>query len=337
MRPRVAFSYNMGINLANGHNIAVLDLGTQTFRIAVLNVEVSLNRVVRCVTPVLSILRHVRLGEGLSKTGCISENAMKRGLEVLQEFRELIKNIPHLTIAAVGTHVLREAQNAQKFIFEAQKIGFDIHIITPAQEAKLTALGVKYSLPYFFDCIVDLGGGSVEFIKIYSDGTQYVTGAPLGCVSLLNDFPELRPPSQTTSDALVAHVTDMLRDVCASVGDVRRLVVAGGAAAAVAFLALELDEYDASKIRGFKITRDLLTNTWNRLSNPLNQQKLKKTLTDRLDILPAGIFILSHILKILNLDEFIVSDSGLLFGLFVKVILKEHLHVEPSDTAGIYI
>ncbi len=282
-----AFSYNMGINLANGHNIAVLDLGTQTFRMAVLQVEVSSRRIVRCITPVLSILRHVRLGEGLSKTGCISENAMKRGLEVLQEFYDVIQHITRLTVAAVGTQALRQVQNAQRFISEANGIGFDIHIITSAQEAELTALGVKYSLPSLpFDCIVDLGGGSVEFIKIYGDGRQHVTG---------------------------------------------------GAAAAIAFLALELDRYDAIKIRGFKITLDLLTNIWNRLSNPLHQKKLKEMLMDRLDILSAGIFILSHILNILKLDEFIVSDSGLLFGLFIKVILKEHLHVEPSNTAGIYI
>lgn len=326
--------------IADSFNIAVLDIGTQTFRIAVLNVEVSSKRVVRCITPVLSLLRHVRLGDDLNRTGCISENAMKRGLDVLQEFHDVIQHIPKLTVTAVGTHVLRQAQNSRKFISEAQKIDFDIDVISSTQEAELTALGVKYSLPSLSPdcCIVDLGGGSVEFIKIQSDGRRYVTGAPLGCVSLLNAFPELRPPFQTVSDASAAYVINMLREArISSVRGSQPLVVTGGAATTIAFLALELNRYDSIKIRGFKITWDLLTNIWNRLSNPLHQKKLKEILIDRLDILPAGIFILSHILDILELDEFIVSDSGLLFGLFVKAILKEHLHVKPSDTAGIYI
>lgn len=319
--------------------IAVLDIGTQTFRMAVLQVEVSCDKRPLRITPLISILRHVRLGEHLSKTGQISEDAFKRGLNVLQEFHDAIKKMPSLVCMAVGTHVLRQAQNAQNFIESAAKIGFELQVITPEQEAELTALGVRYSLPHLYDgcCIMDLGGGSVEFIRPSKHDKPYMTGTPLGCVGLLECFPELRPPCQTTSPALDSYVKGLLAPLSSSLSGIQTLIAVGGAATSVAFLAAGLDKYDSVIIRGFKITRDLLTNTWKRLADSSQQKKLEEILSNRLDILPAGIFILSHTLNLFNLDEFIVSDSGLLFGLFIKAILKEHLHVEPSNTAGIYI
>ncbi|MEZ0329489.1 MAG: hypothetical protein ABWK15_08060 [Dissulfuribacterales bacterium] len=323
---------------AESINIAVLDIGTQTFRMAVFNVEVSSNGVVRCITPTLSVLRHVRLGEGLERTGLISEAAMTRGLIVLNEFQHVLQKIHDSKVVAVGTQVLRRAKNARCFIGEARQRGFTIDVIGQEQEAELTALGVKYSLFGLTDCcILDIGGGSVEFSTVFEDTWRYVGGAPLGCVSLLDAFPELRPPCQQISDESTDYVTKMLAGRCVAVGDIRCLVVAGGAATALASLALGLDEYQPRKIRGFKMSRDLLTNMWNRLADSYNQKELEKILGNRLDILPAGIFILLRTIDQLDLDEFIVSDSGLLFGLFIKAILKEHLHVEPSNTAGIYI
>lgn len=323
---------------AESINIAVLDIGTQTFRMAVFNVEVASNGVVRRITPTLSVLRHVRLGEGLERTGLISEAAMTRGLGVLDEFRDALQSISNLKMAAVGTQVLRRAKNARCFMEEARQRGFDIDVIGQEQEAELTALGVRYSLSGLTDCcIIDLGGGSVECSTVFGDTWRYVGGVPLGCVSLLDAFPELRPPCQQISDESTDYVTEMLSGICAAVGDIRCLVAAGGAATALASLALGLDEYHPRKIRGFKMSRDLLTNMWNRLADPYDQKELEKILGNRLDILPAGIFILLRTVDQLDLDEFIVSDSGLLFGLFIKAILKEHLHVEPSNTAGIYI
>lgn len=323
---------------AESINIAVLDIGTQTFRMAVFNVEVASNGVVRRITPTLSVLRHVRLGEGLERTGLISEAAMTRGLGVLDEFRDALQSISNLKMAAVGTQVLRRAKNARCFMEKAHRRGFDIEVIGQAQEAELTALGVRYSLGHLADCcILDLGGGSVECSTVFGDTWRYVGGVPLGCVSLLDAFPELRPPCQQISDESTDYVTEMLSGICAAVGDIRCLVAAGGAATALASLALGLDEYYPRKIRGFKMSRDLLTNMWNRLADPYDQKELEKILGNRLDILPAGIFILLRTVDQLDLDEFIVSDSGLLFGLFIKAILKEHLHVEPSNTAGIYI
>lgn len=327
-------------------NIAVLDIGTQTFRIAVLRVEVFEGRLVRGITPVVSILRHVRLGENTRKTGLISEHAMKRGLDVLTEFHEAIERIPDLKISAVGTHVLRAAQNARDFLDAARRLGFEIHVIDQQQEAALTALGVRYSLPAIptHCCIMDLGGGSAEFSVAVArramhlqDEVWYVGGVSLGCVSLLEQFSELRPPCQRVSKELTDYVTQMLSRICASIGHAGGLVVAGGAATALASLALGLDEYNPSKIRGFKMGRDLLTNMWAKFSDPAQQEWLKQVLLHRFDILPAGIFILLRTIELLDLDEFVVSDSGLLFGLFIKAMLKEHLYVEPSHTSGIYI
>jgi len=323
---------------SNALSVAVLDLGTQTFRMAVLSVKTDPLTCEPGITPVVSLLRHVRLGENLIKTGRISHEAFQRGMNALKEFHEVIRPMPFILCRAVGTQALRQAQNTQAFLDAALELGFEIQILTHEQEAELTALGVRHSLPHLYDgcAIMDLGGGSVEFIVPQAEGLQ-VTAAALGCVGLLEAFPGLKPPHHlAVGKAASDHVRHVLARACGHLQGIQALVAVGGAATSVAFLASGLEKYDAAQIRGFKIPRDLLTNVWHQLADLPQQKKLEKILGNRLDILPAGIFILSHTLDLLNLDQFVVSDSGLLFGLFIKVI-KEHLHVEPSHTTGIYI
>ena len=160
--------------------LAAVDLGSNSFHLQI-------GRVVDGqIYPLDAVREVVRLGAGLTAERRIDRARQAAALEALAKFGERLRGFPRAAVRAVGTNALRVAKNAPQFLREARAtLGFPIEVISGREEARLIYLGVAHALPASAErrLVVDIGGGSTEFII----GTGYepllTESLYMGCVS----------------------------------------------------------------------------------------------------------------------------------------------------------
>src|SRR4051794_33532318 len=176
--------------MARHDTLAAVDLGSNSFHLEI-------GRVVeRQIYPLDAVREVVRLGAGLSADKRIDRATQAKAFESLAKLAERLRGFPRAAVRAVGTNALRVAKNAPQFLREARQVlGFPIEIISGREEARLIYLGVAHALPVTAHrrLVVDVGGGSTEFIIGTGFEPQLTESLYMGCVSYsLKYFPDGR-------------------------------------------------------------------------------------------------------------------------------------------------
>jgi exopolyphosphatase / guanosine-5'-triphosphate,3'-diphosphate pyrophosphatase len=165
--------------------VAAVDLGSNSFHMIVCSLaDGKLQTVDR-------LKEMVRLAAGLDKKNILDQETQKRALACLERFGQRIRDFPHESVRAVGTNTLRNAKNAQQFIDKAEKaLNHPIHIISGVEEARLIYQGVAHSVGSTADLrlVVDIGGGSTEYIIGKEDTPKKKESISMGCVSMSHRF-----------------------------------------------------------------------------------------------------------------------------------------------------
>ncbi|WP_410014077.1 exopolyphosphatase [Sodalis sp. RH24] len=163
---------------------AAIDLGSNSFHMVVA-------RVVNGALQVLSRLKQrVHLADGLDANNVLSDEAIERGINCLALFAERLQGFSPLRVTIVGTHALREAVNAEKFLtLAAQVIPYPIEIISGHEEARLIFMGVEHTQSEKGrKLVIDIGGGSTELVIGENFEPILVESRRMGCVSFGNLF-----------------------------------------------------------------------------------------------------------------------------------------------------
>ena len=322
--------------LKHGCSVAVLDLGSQTFRMVGAEVQGS------TVHVIFSVRRNVRLGEGLGDSGRISEKAFERGIEALSHFDKLLKRHAIVNKMTVGTAALRSARNAGVFLQEAVSIGFPVEIITWQQEASYATRGAFLTLPDIATrwIMLDVGGGSTEIVLAERDRVISNSSIGIGAVSLAEqmdmDSIDMDDVRKTIREAL----DGVLMKGSPGLNLTGQIIGTGGTATTVAAVKMGLEVYDPQKVRGCLVSLTELEGLLALLLDiPLEDRKRIRGLEpERADIFPAGIAILSETIRYLGADSVTITDGGILLGLLAASIEKEcNLYVEPSCAGSIYV
>lgn len=160
--------------------LAAVDLGSNSFRLQIARVEDD-------QLYMLDSLRDpVRLAAGLEGGKRLNRDSQQRALACLERFGERLRGLPRQAVRAVGTNTLRVAKNAPDFLQQAEAaLGFPIEVIAGREEARLIYLGVAQSLPQTDQrrLVVDVGGGSTEFIVGMGLEPLRLESLYMGCVS----------------------------------------------------------------------------------------------------------------------------------------------------------
>src|SRR5512132_1917190 len=168
--------------------LAAVDLGSNSFHCQVARV------VGDQVYPLDSLREPVRLGAGLTKDKRIDEETQERALACLKRFGERLRDFDKHAVRAIGTNTLRVAKNAGAFLKKAEAaLGFPIEVVAGREEARLIYVSVAHSLPMSKDkrLVVDIGGGSTEFIIGRALKPLRLDSLYMGCVSYsLKYFPD---------------------------------------------------------------------------------------------------------------------------------------------------
>ena len=171
--------------MARQETLAAVDLGSNSFHLEI-------GRVVeRQIYPLDAVREVVRLGGGLTADKRIDRGTQATALEALAKFAERLRGFPRQGVRAVGTNALRIAKNSPQFLREARAVlGFPIEVISGREEARLIYLGVAHALPVAAPgskpsrrLVVDIGGGSTEFIIGTGLEPQLTESLYMGCLS----------------------------------------------------------------------------------------------------------------------------------------------------------
>jgi exopolyphosphatase/guanosine-5'-triphosphate,3'-diphosphate pyrophosphatase len=165
--------------LPDGSLLAAIDLGSNSFHLIIAKIEHGEMR------PVEVLAEKVQLGAGLEK-GRLSQEAIDRGLDCLARFAQLLESVEPERVRAVGTNALRVAKNRRDFTYPAAQIlRSRVDVIYGREEARLVYLGVAHTLAddAHSRLVVDIGGGSTEFIIGQRFEPQRLESLQMGCVS----------------------------------------------------------------------------------------------------------------------------------------------------------
>jgi exopolyphosphatase/guanosine-5'-triphosphate,3'-diphosphate pyrophosphatase len=273
----------------------------------------------------------VRLGEGVDATGRLAPKAIERTRRVLAEYTAQARELGADRVRMVATSATRDAANRHEF--EAMVIatlGRRPDVATGLEEAELSYLGATASLaaaalahgtpapqpPYL---VVDIGGGSTEFVLGDAGGVRAARSVDVGCVRLTERHLHSDPPPPDEVQAAEADIRTALEQVLADVpvSEARTLVGLAGSVTTVAALALALPAYDADAIHGSRIPVGAVRSVSAGLLTATRQRRaaLPVMHPGRVDVIGAGALILRVVMDAFDFDEVVVSEHDILDGI----------------------
>lgn len=304
--------------------VAAVDLGSNSFRLQV-------GRVVDDqIYPLDSLKEPVRLASGLGQDKLLDVPSQARALDALRRFGERLRGLDADAVRAVATNTLRVAKNVTEFLPQAEAaLGFPIEVIAGREEARLIYLGASHSLPTAAHkrLVVDIGGGSTEFIIGKRHEPQLMESLYMGCVSYtLRFFSDRRIDRKRLREAQVAAA----KEIELIAHDYRRLgwkeaVGSSGTARAIADV-LEMNNLNPGGETG--ITRQGLERFCGLLvkAGSAEALDLPGVKSDRLPVLPGGVAIMSAIFAELEIERMTYADGALRLGVLYDLLGRFHHH-----------
>ncbi len=312
--------------------IAAIDLGSNSFRLQV-------GRIVNDqIYPLDGLKESVRLAAGLGADKLLDEAAQLRGINALRRFNERLSGFSGDSVRAVATNTLRVAKNAPSFLRHAEEaLGFPIEVIAGREEARLIYVGVAHSLPdpHKRQLVVDIGGGSTEFIIGKSFEPVLLESLYMGCVSYsLNFFPDGRIDKRSLKEAEMA----ARRELQAIAHPYREAgweeaVGSSGSAKALVEILVQNGYSDGG------ITREGLDRLRTALlrAGSVDKLDLAGLRADRLPVLLGGFSIMSAVFKEFGLEQMVFSEGALRQGVLYDLLGRYHHHDLRDATVEAFV
>ncbi|PWB42430.1 MAG: phosphatase [Candidatus Methylomirabilota bacterium] len=301
---------------------AAIDIGTNTLRLLVANATAS-DR----FTVLHEEQEIVRLGEGLLPSRVLQEAAMRRSVAVLGRFAETARRFRPARIAAVATSAVREARNREAFVAAVlRESGLSVRVIDGNEEARLTLVGVQQGLGLGSSrvLVMDIGGGSTEFIVAAGEAIEAMVSTGLGVVKLTEAHLHHDPPTAGQLEAVERAIAQRVGRLRAELPDLAGTTLIGtaGTPTTLAAIDLGLPVYSAPRVNGHRLSRDRTRSLLQELASiPLTTRRETPSLEPgRADVIIAGTALLVTAMALLAYDECTVSDSGLREGILLDLL-----------------
>jgi exopolyphosphatase / guanosine-5'-triphosphate,3'-diphosphate pyrophosphatase len=301
----------------------VMDLGTNTFHLLIVEADES------GIKEIVHEQQGVKIGEGGINKGFIQPAAFERGIKAMQHFGELIsKNNVH-KVRAIATSALRNATNGQEFIDEVKtQTGIAIEIINGDAEATFIYKGVKADgcLSQQNSLIVDIGGGSVEFIICNDDKILWKQSFEIGAARLMDKFHRTDPIPPDSINALNIYLEDYLKDLFIAIAKypVKNMIGSSGVFESYAEI-LALDKgnpFDIKKISNYNFEQDKLLTLIEKIVLSTHQQRLeaKGIISVRIDMIVVASLLTRFIIQKLDISKVTMSTSSLKEGVLAEMM-----------------
>jgi len=299
---------------------AILDIGTNSIKFFLFSIENGKS------TTIIDTNNISRLGEGLLKTGLISDVAMDRNIEALRKFMKSAEEENVKEITAVGTMCLRTAKNSDVFLTKVKnELGLTIKVIPGEEEARLSYLAVLSTIGNKDKNVVvfDTGGGSTEFI--FGRGTELNDriSLNLGAVHPTEEFlisdPVTDEEIKKMQDHMMAFFSEKITDKRADY-----LIGIGGTVTSMGAVMHKMVKYDPKIIQGSQMSLEEVKRQIDLYKDKTIEERKQITglQPKRADVILAGAGIINTIIEIFKISSFTISDRGLRHGLMFDKYLK---------------
>ncbi len=327
--------------------LAALDLGTNNCRLLIARPSFQHASAHKSLKVVDSYSRIVRLGEGISDSGRLSDDAMDRTFKALQSCQAKLDKHPDIRGRFVATEACRRAANAEDFLKRVRDtLGLHIDIISNEEEARLAFLGCSSLLQpdTRFALAFDIGGGSTEFMWVKIDSTQPFSShkrhliqdwlsIPYGVMNMSEQF---GGPAFTEMyfEEIVARLVEQLSPMDRDNGiseriwkDRVQMLSTSGTVTTLAAIHLDLPRYDRSKVDGLKLSVSDIRNATQTLMRMSPSERAAHPCigSARTDFILSGCAIFEAIVRTFPIEKISIADRGVREGIIVSLMREQHL------------
>jgi exopolyphosphatase/guanosine-5'-triphosphate,3'-diphosphate pyrophosphatase len=294
--------------------VAAIDLGTNSTRLLVADVESGR------ISDLARETRITRLGEGVDERRRLLPVPIARVRNVLSDFRRSAESLGAERTLAIATSAVRDAENGEAFLGEVEwSYGFATRLLSGHEEALLTFRGVTSERTLERGTvIVDIGGGSTEFVVGGAEGIRWHDSLDMGSVRLTERFLRSDPPSRDELEAAAAAARELLTKRVPSEiqQDIRSAIGVAGTLTSLAALALGLQEYDRHAVHGSELRAAALEEQLQRLAlvSLEERRRIPALDPDRAPVIVGGAIIAHEVLTHFELEKLQISERDILDG-----------------------
>lgn len=303
--------------------VAVMDLGTNTFHLLIAEPHTH---------TFFTEIRHeyvgVKLGEGGINEGTIKPEAYDRGMNTLLHFGQLIAEYGAQSVKAIATSAMRSASNGQQFMNEVkQRTGITIETISGDLEAGYIFKGVKASgcLQAHKSLIVDIGGGSVEFILCDDENIYYKQSFEIGAARLMAKFHKTDPIAYSDIEALNEYLDEKLVPLFEALSghDVKNIIGSSGAFETFAEL-VERDKghnFDLKQTIIYHFNNGDLLHVLNMMTQSTHNERAatKGIIPVRIDMIVVASLLTRYLMNRLQINDVTMTAYSLKEGVLAEL------------------
>jgi exopolyphosphatase/guanosine-5'-triphosphate,3'-diphosphate pyrophosphatase len=301
---------------------AVIDLGTNTFHLLIAEQSAaSINVLYKTNLP-------VRLGQGRINENIIIPEAFERGLLALQEFAKTIESYPVDVIKATATSAVRSASNGEDFVRAAkERSGIDIEVISGDQEAEYIFKAVQASeMIQDTSLVMDIGGGSTEFILCKSDEVLWKRSYNIGAARLMQAFFKSDPLSSLEEEEIFHHLVHTLPELLEQCSRHKPDTLIGSAGAFESFANILMAEKGDAKqqISSSPIDLEAYRSLAERLIHSTHEARtnIEGLIPLRVDIIVIASLLVNFVLDHTAISKLSLSTNDLKFGVLAEIYLN---------------
>jgi exopolyphosphatase/guanosine-5'-triphosphate,3'-diphosphate pyrophosphatase len=319
--------------------VAAVDCGTNSIRLLIADIDTDTSTDTATgqpaprLTDVVREMRVVRLGQGVDSTGELAPEALERTFAATRDYAARIREHGVEKVRFVATSATRDASNRQVFVDGIRAIlGVEPEVITGDEEAALSFAGASSVLPSRGDdpvLVVDLGGGSTEFVLGNAEGVIAARSVDVGCVRMTERHLRSDPPSPEQIAAAETDVDAAISEAARTVPLGRATAVVGvaGSVTTITAHALRLPEYSPAAIHGTELDLDAVRKACTELLDMTREERaaLPFMHPGRVDVIGAGGLVWRRVLERLadvtagRITTAVASEHDILDGIALSI------------------
>ena len=296
----------------NSKRVAVIDVGTNSARLLVADVEGGK------VSPVERRSQVTRLGRGVDLSGRLSAEAIEDACEAIGDYVVAIGELDSETTDAIATSAVRDSANGSAFVAELrERFALSARVLDGEEEARLTYLGAtSEQVPAEPTLVIDIGGGSTEMIVGTGAEVAFHASLQAGVVRHTERHISSDPPTVVELESLAADVRGLIEAAIRPGIEARAGIAVAGTPTSLAAVELRLEPYDPAHVHGHVLHLPAIQRMLSQLASaPLSERvEIPGMHPDRAPTIVAGVVILVEAMRAFGLDQIEVSEHDILYG-----------------------
>ena len=311
--------------------IAVIDLGTNTFHLLIVETNG------QDVKVLLKEKSAVKIGQGGITKGFITGDAYERAINALRLFKSHMDEYGVTKVYAAGTSAIRNARNGYHLVKDIkEQTGIDVMVISGEKEAELIYYGVRAAmdLSKSVSLVIDIGGGSVEFILCNKDSIYWKTSIEIGAQRLLDTFQPQDPISEEDKAKVMAYLEEKMAPLFEATQQWRPATLVGASGTFDTFAEIDLHKKEAERTleeeKEYTLPFDAFKGILEELTSKTRAERMEMPgmVEMRVDMIVLSSLLIDLIIRKIPLQKMRVSAYALKEGLLYKVLNGEQIEAE---------